>query len=131
MLITSQIKDAVLSEIINRNITFCIEKESFSEHLNLPNEIVCQILKHFVSKNLISMQEMLGGAALITTMVNAHDLYAQGGFVGQQDILKNNILKLDLEISKLSKELTPDNLDTIDKITSISASIITALSLFK
>ena len=60
----------------------------------------------------------------------AHELWQRGGFFVQEEILKNNINKLALEIDLLSKQLSPDLIDKAQKISSIGKNILSALNLF-
>ena len=69
--------------------------------------------------------------ARITVDVKAHDMWAHGGFTAQEEILKANIEKLDLQLQYLTKQLGPDYLDTASKISSIGSAIMSALPLFK
>lgn len=62
---------------------------------------------------------------------DAHDYAQKGGFVAQEEVFKANVEKLMLEIDNLRKQLTPDQLETANKISTISAAIFSGLSLFR
>lgn len=63
--------------------------------------------------------------------IEAHDFLRQGGFIASEEIFKANIEKLGYEIDKLKKDLPQDLLETANKISAISSTIIAGLSLIK
>lgn len=63
-------------------------------------------------------------------LADLHDFAHKGGFFLQEEIFKGNIEKLGFEIDNLRKQLGPDHLDTINKISSIASAIFTGLALF-
>ena len=60
---------------------------------------------------------------------DAHDFVQKGGFVIQDEIFKANIEKLGFEIDHLKKQLGPDKLDTLNKISSIASALFSGLAL--
>ena len=58
-----------------------------------------------------------------------HDFAQKGGFVIQEEIFKANIEKLGFEIDNLRKQLAPDKLDTLNKISSIASALFGGLAL--
>jgi|SRR6185312_12735403 len=63
-------------------------------------------------------------------LADLHDFAHKGGFFLQEEIFKGNIEKLGFEIDHLRKQLGPDHLDTINKISSIASAIFSGLALF-
>ena len=63
--------------------------------------------------------------------VEIYDFFNHGGFTAQEELLRANLEKLNLELLKLSKELEPSKLETINTITSVVSNIAAALGLFK
>ncbi len=60
---------------------------------------------------------------------DAHDFAQKGGFAIQDEIFKANIEKLGFEIDNLKKQLGPDKLDTLNKISSIASALFSGLAL--
>lgn len=62
--------------------------------------------------------------------MEANDFLLRGGFVAQEELLETNINKLLLEIDNLKKQLGPDQLETVNKLSSIASAVFSGLSLF-
>ena len=62
-------------------------------------------------------------------LVDSHDFYSKGGFVIQQEIYQSNFDKLAFEIEHLKKELGPDHLDSLSKISTIIGTLLTAAAM--
>lgn len=62
-------------------------------------------------------------------LADLHDFAHKGGFFIQEEILKGNIEKLGFEIDLLRKQLGPDHLETVNKISSIASAIFSGLTL--
>jgi glutathionyl-hydroquinone reductase len=60
---------------------------------------------------------------------DANDFAEKGGFAIQDEIFKANIEKLGFEIDNLRKQLAPDKLDTLNKISSIASALFGGLAL--
>lgn len=58
-----------------------------------------------------------------------HDFAHKGGFAIQEEVFKSNVEKLGLEIDNLRKQLGPDKLDRLNKISSIASALFSGLSL--
>lgn len=130
-MITPELKDLILAEIVNSPMQCETNINTDCQKYNIDRDEYYAILKHFENLNLISTQACLGGEVFINTSVEAHDLWRRGGFTGQEMILKGNIEKLGLEIDKLSKDLSPSQLEKAGKLADIGTAIISALALFK
>lgn len=57
------------------------------------------------------------------------DFIMRGGFTVQEELFEQNISKLLLEIDHLKKQLSPDNLETINKLSSIANNVLSGLTL--
>ena len=62
-------------------------------------------------------------------LADLHDFAHTGGFFVQEELFKGNIEKLGFEIDNLRKQLGPDHLDTVNKISSIASAIFGGLAL--
>ena len=60
---------------------------------------------------------------------DSNDFSQKGGFVIQEEIFKANLDKLEFEIDVLRKQLSPDKLDTVNKISSIVSALFGGLAL--
>lgn len=61
--------------------------------------------------------------------IELHDFANKGGFAIQEEIFKANLDKLEFEIDLLRKQLSPDKLDSLNKISSIASALFGGLSL--
>lgn len=130
-MITPELKDRILSDLVNSPINSEVNINTDCDRYGIDSDEYFAILQHFERLNLISMDACLGGEVFIQTHIEAHDLWRTGGFTGQETLLKANIEKLGMEIDKLSRDLSPKQLDTAQKIASIGSSILSVLSLFR
>lgn len=132
-LITSEMKDKMLAFLLapesNRfTITF---NDSCEEELGMKIDSAMMILKDFHNKGIIKAWFFKPDCVKITVNVLAHDIWAKGGYTVQQEILKANIEKLDLQLQLLAHQLGTDYLEAANKIASIGSVILSALPLFK
>ncbi|MFA6201417.1 MAG: hypothetical protein WC679_13530 [Bacteroidales bacterium] len=127
-LITPQLKDAILQDLINSD-EIQIEYSEYAPKYSISENNLNMILRQFDSKSLVKITSYKGGC-IVRVTANAHDYILHGGFVAQEEILKANIEKLGLELELLSKELEPKLLDKAEKIASLAHNILTALRLF-
>lgn len=132
MIITAHIKDNILfylcndwplEHIIYRNTSEILEKtDTDFETLNA-------VLNQFERFGFL---EELGVGQTHTTLIlliESHDFYSKGGFVIQQEIYQSNFDKLAYEIEYLKKELGPDHLDSLTKISTIVGTLLTAAAM--
>lgn len=131
-LITPQLKDAIIRDILSvgRMSVQCDMAETAKEQDTTP-DIIESILDQFEEVGLISQCKLIGYKTNITVKAKLHDVFRNGGFTAQEEILKENINKLGLEIELLSKQLSPDLLDEANKIAGIGSAIMSALPLFQ
>jgi hypothetical protein len=134
-MITSKIKDEILQHLCD-NLEFenyySIDKSEFSTNFGQlnPNEIT-GILNQFFRIGLISDFAENRSDYNLSLLVEASDFLAHGGFYVQDEVLKSNIKKLDIELQLLSKELEPKFLEKANLISSIGSTIVGALGLLR
>lgn len=133
-IITPQLKDKLLIQLLSADsirTTFTFSPE-MEEELGMTSDMAQMIIKQFEEMGLLKATFFSNPfGARITLNAKAHDVYSHGGFTAQEEILKANIEKLDLQLQYLTKQLGPDYLDTASKISSIGSAIMSALPLFK
>lgn len=129
-LITPQLKDEILKYIVESDdLPIDINYDELAQKISVSPVILSLIIEQFADMNLIKPNEYIGGCLVLIT-AKSHDFISHGGFVAQEELLRNNIEKLDLEIKMLSKELEPKYLDRLEKIMSLGNNIVGALKLF-
>lgn len=142
-MITPKLKDKVLHILCSGELAFetyyTVDKRSFLEDLSdkdnpsdscSENELT-SILAQFQRMGLISDFANDSRSVNLVVLLEANDFYSHGGFQAQEEILKANIEKLGRELDLLSKELSPNHLDTANKLAGIGSAILSALPLFK
>lgn len=132
LIITPKLKDDLLSQFVNAgSMRLELNINKVAEELELPYDFVEAIFDQFEEMGFFTQQKFIGGNILFYINVKAYDFYSHGGFQAQEELLKANIEKLSFELDLLAKKLSPDHLDTANKIASIGSAILSALSLFK
>ena len=102
-----------------------------TESLECDYDTFAAILNHFERLQFISQLNIRRDSVHLILQVEAHDFILRGGFTTKEELFENNIEKLLLEINNLKKQLTPDQLDTANKISGIASAILSGLSLIK
>ena len=133
-MITPEIKDKILSFIVLKDkIRFEIRIESLANELDISPDIISAIVQYFSRIGLLQINKEMGFMGKetfdITMNVEAYDLYHEGGFTFQEEILKAQLNKLDEELSLLKKKTTDSTLSTIEKMISIVGTILKSLPL--
>lgn len=131
-LITPTDKDTVLRYFVAKadKERFIVDFSTLENELDVSPEFVKIILKGFHQEEILDVKWMNDAVRIVITY-KAHDILSHGGFTAQEEILKANIEKLDMQLQYLAKQLGPDYLETANKISSIGSAILGALSLFK
>nr|DAY65667.1 MAG TPA: hypothetical protein [Caudoviricetes sp.] len=129
-MITAKGKDRLLCDLINAGMRFLIEYSPEKNNYLTRDEFFA-VLDQFQDLGLLSQQKFIGGIINISIKAKAHDVFNQGGFTAQEEILKANIEKLNLELLSLSKNLEPNLLEKAANISAIGSAIISGLALFK
>lgn len=129
-MITPAIKDQVLSYLLaQKEIDIDVNFRDLYSKTGITYNFADMILKQFERMGLISYQGYMGGC-IVTLKAEIYDFFNHGGFTGQEEILRANLEKLNLELLKLAKDIEPSKLEAINAITSIAGSVATALGLF-
>lgn len=130
-MVTPEIKDKLLGYLITqKKINFDINFNDLYEQTGISYEVASIILQHFHNKGFITTECYKIGC-WVRLNVEIYDFFNHGGFTAQEELLRANLEKLNLELLKLSKELEPSKLETINTITSVVSNIAAALGLFK
>jgi hypothetical protein len=126
-MITPSIKDKVLYKLVEGDT---LEKEfdiyTLSEELKMTPEVLDAILKHFEKLGLCHIRRYLGGGFHVMLYVEAHDMALHGGFVAQEEHLRDSLKKLELEL----ESLRPSFPERAERIAGIAADIGAVLGLF-
>lgn len=131
-IITPRLKDELLSQIVNvGSMRAETNVNTTAKELGTSSDVVEAIFDYFEELGLFTQQKFIGGKIIFFVNVKAHDFYRNGGFQAQEEILKANIEKLSHEIDLLRKQLSPDLLDSANKLAGIGSAILSALPLFK
>jgi hypothetical protein len=131
-MITASLKDQVLIWLCTN-----LKPEKFSEdktsnvldELGIEFDILNPILIQFERLGLIEHLNFRRSHFSLILKLEAHDLLQRGGFCIQAEIFQANIKKLGFEIENLRKQLGPNQLDSLEKISSIAAALFAGLSL--
>ncbi len=130
-MITPEIKDQILTQlVIQTGMHKSFDIAADSAGFGVSSREFDAILDQMVEMNLITCLRAMGKVR-VSISAAAHDFYRRGGFTAQELILKSNIEKLNLELKQLSKELAPDRLAVIDRLSAICSAITSALTYFK
>ena len=122
-LITPQLKDALLRELVSYNeLKIFVQSELLAKKLSTSQDVVVELLNYFVRKNLCAItHDYIGGKFDIVLNTEAYDMVQRGGFVAQEEVLKQELEKLALEI----QELQPKTSEQAQRITAIFSNIAT------
>ena len=133
MIFSPQQKDEWLKFLLlrtnNSDENFGIIDDEFLKGKEMTLNKFRPLMEYFERLNFIELQLNNWAGISYYFRQEAIDFLGRGGFVAQEDIFENNIEKLLLEIDNLKKELAPDKLDTINKLTSIGNSILSGLNI--
>lgn len=134
MLITPKIKDDCLNWICMNcpvEALVQIDQQELLISSGIPFDILAGVLRHFERIGLIEELNCRRVATFLIVNAEAHEFVLRGGFLAQEEVFETNIAKLILEIENLKKQIAPDHLDTVNKISSIASAILGGLTLFK
>lgn len=132
---------AIINSIVKDKVLFYLCAQAVPEQIS--SGIVSDILKSlnidFNTFNAVMIQfQRLGFIddlnlrntyLSFVLRIEAHDFVQKGGFAIQEEIFKANIEKLGFEIENLKKQLSPDKLDTLNKISAIASALFSGLAL--
>lgn len=132
-MITPAIKDNVLKWLclnLKPESLYTINMADLLKTANIDFDTLNSVLSYFERIGLIAELNSRRVAIHLIVRVEANDFLLRGGFVGQEELLETNIKKLLLEIDNLKKQLGPDKLETVNKLSSIASAVFSGLSLF-
>ncbi len=132
-MITPAIKDNVLKWLclnLKPESLYTIDMADLLKTANIDFDTLNSVLSYFERIGLIEELNSRRVAIHLIVRVEANDFLLRGGFVGQEELLETNIKKLLLEIDNLKKQLGPDKLETVNKLSSIASAVFSGLSLF-
>lgn len=126
-MITAQLKDDILVLLCRSNyMSIRVNTRNLSKESGASIEELEAILRYFEFLDLMRCRRMLGGWVDIVLNVQAHDVVIRGGFVAQEELLKQNIEKLILELEDLKTSMP----EKAERISTIIGGISTAISMF-
>jgi vacuolar-type H+-ATPase catalytic subunit A/Vma1 len=133
--ITTKTKDDVLQWLCHNVRPGQIEQidsDALMTVSNIDFGTVRAIIEDFQEIGLVSglIKSEEDGLILLILKVKAHDFLRQGGFAVQDALNEANIQKILLELEHHQKQLKPDQMDSINKITAIASSLATVLAAF-
>jgi len=133
-MITAEMKDRVLKCLCENAQTEAhvdINTKVFLTETRLEFNDLNSILSYFERLGFLEDLNCRQSNIFLTLKIEANDFFLRGGFIGQEVLLKSNIEKLLLEVEHLEKQLGPNNLETVNKLSTIASAIMSGLSLFK
>lgn len=96
------------------------------DQLDTDSGTLHSILTYFQRLGLISDLNFRHNFISFVVRMEANDMKLSGGFVFRETVLKKNIEQLMLEIEVLKKQLGPNYLENVNKITAIAGTIFNA-----
>lgn len=126
-MITPSVKDALLHKLVEGD-TFRKQFDlvQLSGEIGIGTDALDALLRHFESLGLCRVQRFIGGRFDVMLNVEAHDMALHGGFVAQEEHLRDSLKKLELEL----ESLRPTFPERAARISGIMADIGTVLGLF-
>lgn len=132
--ISPQLKDKVLNYLCDE----CPLEQQVSDNtkntlkeLEISFDEFNAIMNQFQRYGILEDLNLRHNHCSFVLLTEAHDYVRQGGFTIQEEVFKGNIEKLMLEVENLKKEIAPDHLESINKISGIASAILSGLSIFK
>jgi hypothetical protein len=132
-MITSYVKDKILFYLCDKaplEKYLQIKTKELSNETKSDNETLTAILTQFEKFGFLSDLGINNTVTFFTPHIELHDFTSKGGFAIQEEIFKANIEKLGFEIDNLKKQLGPDHLDSIAKLSNIFTALLGGLSVF-
>lgn len=130
-MITPELKDNVLNALCSAPLESMVSFKPVDFGPDICFDDLNAILCQFGRLGFISELNARRQIIFFVVHIEAHDFWAHGGFIAQEEVLKANIKKLRLELETLSKELEPKFSERAATITSIAGNIATVLGLFR
>lgn len=131
-IITPQLKDEILIEMLSYSSPhFDLYYHEVAPNFGITPDLMRLVFDQFDELGLIVKKSEYKAGISFTVTANAHDFYRRGGFSVQEEILKANIEKLGRELDILAKQLSPSLAQKSSELSTIAASILQAVSMFK
>ncbi len=112
-MITPEIKDRLLITLkdnLSRYDLF-VDQDRFP---SIDLQLIRSLVRQFEKRGFLTILETLGyGSHRIRVEVEADDFLRNGGHIIEDQIINNELLKLELEIKKLEKEISVHTYNTI------------------
>lgn len=122
-MLTSELKDKILKQLLSVPVEYSVYGLSGEGvKFGISDELFDSMINLFKTLGLITLRRSQHGFT-VTYNASAINFINSGGFEAQDALLKANLEKLNLEIALLTKELSPNLLDRVNKIASIVDSI--------
>jgi hypothetical protein len=115
--------NAALEELSEADTQLCLNE------LELDIDAFRGIMIQFERFGFLEEVSVRNSSFYFILRIESHDFLQKGGFAIQDEIFKANIEKLGFEIDNLRKQLSPDKLDTLNKISSIASALFGGLAL--
>lgn len=132
MIINPELKDAILKHLILHAKVEQFQSGDTSgilKELNIDFDAFHAVMTYFERVGLLKELGLNRRGVHFILLTEAHDFYLRGGFTFQEEVLETNVKKLLLEVDNLKKQLGPDHLDTVNKISSLASALFAGLSL--
>lgn len=136
-LITTKIKDDTLQWLCQYMRPGDLAEIDHNDLLNLLDvdfDTLLAMLEDFEELGLVtsltSARNGIDGIILLSLKIKAHTFIQQGGFAVLDALTEANIQKILLELDNLKKQLKPDQVEAVIKLTSIASAIATVFAAF-
>lgn len=133
-MITSALKDIVLQYLIDNcelEVVVSGNTEVMLKDLEIDFTTLNAILSQFDRLGLLEELNLRRSSFHLCLLLEAHDFMSNGGFGIQKEIFESNFNKLLFEIEALKKEIAPDNLDKLNKVSGIVSTLLSGFALLK
>lgn len=132
MVINPEVKDKILNYLILHAKVEQFQSGDTNENLkelDIDFDTFHAVMTYFERVGFLKELGLNRRGVHFILLIEAHDFYLRGGYSVQEEILETNVKKLLFEIDNLKKQLEPDKLDKLNKISSIASAIFSGLAL--
>jgi len=113
-MVTPETKDRLLSALRDNQSRFSlrVDEKVFSE---IDIELTQSLIRQFEKRHFVTVLQTFTGSGLqrVRVEIEADDFLRNGGHLIEDQIINNELLKLELEIKKLEKEISVHTYNTI------------------
>lgn len=103
-MITPKIKDGVLEIIVIEypEMYGTLNTKDIANRLSINEAVADAIIHQFEEKGFIVLKRLAsGGFFQVRVTANAHDYFRNGGFVREEEVLMNELKKVQIEVESL------------------------------